>query len=225
MGIVVAIDGPAGSGKSSTAKEVAKRLGFTYVDTGAMYRAITLLAIRRKVSPENSELVVALADLIDIQFRWENGDLRTLLNGEDVSDEIRSAEVAQAVSPVSAIAGVREIMVKRQREMSRENNIVMEGRDIGTNVFPKADFKFYVTADVEVRARRRIGDYQKIGQNLSWEEIVEEIKKRDRIDSSRTHSPLKKAEDAVIIDTTHLTFEEQVEKIIEIVKNRPEMVR
>ncbi|MDD5766013.1 MAG: (d)CMP kinase [Candidatus Marinimicrobia bacterium] len=225
MGIVVAIDGPAGSGKSSTAKEVAKRLGFTYVDTGAMYRAITLLTIRRKISPENSEQVVSLAELIDIRFRWENGNLRTLLNGEDVSDEIRSAEVAQAVSPVSAIAGVREIMVKRQREMSSENNIVMEGRDIGTNVFPKADFKFYVTADVEVRAMRRIGDYQKIGQNLSWEEIVEEIKKRDRIDSSRTHSPLKKADDAIVIDTTHLTFEEQVEKIIEIVKNRPEMVR
>ncbi|MFA4839120.1 MAG: (d)CMP kinase [Candidatus Neomarinimicrobiota bacterium] len=225
MGIVVAIDGPAGSGKSSTAKEVAKRLGFTYVDTGAMYRAITLLTIRKKVSPENSEQVISLANSADIRFRWENGTLRTLLNGEDVSDEIRSAKVAQAVSPVSAIAGVREIMVKRQCEMSRESNIVMEGRDIGTNVFPKADYKFYVTADVEVRARRRIGDYQKIGQNLSWEEIVEEIKNRDRIDSSRAHSPLKKADDAIVIDTTHLTFEEQVEKIIEIVKNRPEMVR
>ncbi|PIS28855.1 MAG: cytidylate kinase [Candidatus Marinimicrobia bacterium CG08_land_8_20_14_0_20_45_22] len=225
MGIVVAIDGPAGSGKSSTAKEVAKRLGFTYVDTGAMYRAITLLAIRRKVNPEVSEQIISLASSTDIRFRWENGDLRTLLNGEDVSEEIRSAEVAQAVSPVSAIAGVREIMVKRQREMSHENNIVMEGRDIGTNVFPRADFKFYVTADVEVRARRRIGDYQKIGQNLSLEEIIKEIKKRDRIDSSRAHSPLKKADDAIVIDTTHLTFEEQVEKIIEIVKNRPEMVR
>lgn len=218
MSIVMAIDGPAGAGKSSTAMEVARRLGFIYIDTGAMYRAITLLVIRNDVSISDECKVISLANMADIRLRWIGNALHTFLNDEDVSEVIRSTEVAQMVSPVSAIGGVREIMVQRQREMAEQGNIIMEGRDIGTNVFPDADFKFFITADVETRARRRIRDYQKIGQNLGIEEIVEEIKKRDRIDSSRKHSPLKKAEDVIVIDTTNLTFEEQVQKIVEIVK-------
>lgn len=219
MGIVIAIDGPAGSGKSSTAREVARQLNFTYIDTGAMYRAITLAVIRQKVAVNDKMTVTKIAEQADIRFTWIDDNLHTILNGEDVSAPIRSAEVAQLVSPVSAIGSVREILVKRQREMANTANIIMEGRDIGTNVFPQADFKFYLEADLETRARRRIADYQKIGQNLTIPEIMAEMQKRDKIDSSRQHSPLKKAADAIVIDTSDLQFQEQVEKILTIIKS------
>ncbi|MFA7709747.1 MAG: (d)CMP kinase [Candidatus Neomarinimicrobiota bacterium] len=217
MGIVIAIDGPAGSGKSTTAREVARQLNYTYIDTGAMYRAVTLAVIRANVSVEDHLAVTDIAAQADIRFAWIDDNLHILLNGEDVSSSIRSVEVAQLVSPVSAIGSVRDILVKRQREMANTANIVMEGRDIGTNVFPQADFKFYLEANLETRARRRIADYQKIGQNLSIPEIMAEIEKRDKIDSSRQHSPLKKAADAIIIDTSNLKFEEQVERIIQTI--------
>ncbi|MCK9244242.1 MAG: (d)CMP kinase [Candidatus Marinimicrobia bacterium] len=217
MGIVIAIDGPAGSGKSTTAREVARQLNYTYIDTGAMYRAVTLAVIRANVSVEDHLAVTDIAAQADIRFAWIDDNLHTLLDGEDVSSSIRSVEVAQLVSPVSAIGSVRDILVKRQREMANTANIVMEGRDIGTNVFPQADFKFYLEANLETRARRRIADYQKIGQNLSIPEIMAEIEKRDKIDSSRQHSPLKKAADAIIIDTSNLKFEEQVERIIQTI--------
>lgn len=219
MGIVIAIDGPAGSGKSSTAREVARRLGFTYIDTGAMYRAITLMVLRSETAVDDPVAVTDLAQKANIQFKWIDENLHTILDGEDVSIQIRSAEVAQLVSPVSAIGSVREIMVQRQREMARAGNIVMEGRDIGTNVFPDADFKFFLVANLETRARRRISDYQKIGQNLTIPEIMAEIRKRDEIDSSRQHSPLKKAADAIIIDTSDLQFEEQVGMILDIIRS------
>lgn len=218
MGIIVAIDGPAGAGKSSTAKEVAFQLGFVYIDTGAMYRAVTLEVIRSNVDVSNENQVTLIAKKSNIQFRWINKYLHTFLNSEDVSDEIRSSEVADLVSPVSAIPGVRDVMVKCQREMAKRDNIVMEGRDIGTNVFPSADFKFYLDADIDVRAKRRISDYKKIGQELTLEEIKKEIKIRDKIDSSRRYSPLKKAYNAIIIDTTNLSFKEQVEMIVNRVK-------
>ncbi|MBL7136016.1 MAG: (d)CMP kinase [Candidatus Marinimicrobia bacterium] len=218
MGIIVAIDGPAGAGKSSTAKEVAFQLGFIYIDTGAMYRAVTLEVIRSNVDVSNENQVTLIAKKLNIQFRWINKYLRTFLNNEDVSDEIRSSEVADLVSPVSAIPGVRDVMVKCQRDMAKRDNIVMEGRDIGTNVFPSADFKFYLDADIDVRAKRRISDYKKIGQELTLKEIKKEIKIRDKIDSSRRYSPLKKAYNAIIIDTTNLSFKEQVEMIVNRVK-------
>ncbi|MCK4689733.1 MAG: (d)CMP kinase [Candidatus Marinimicrobia bacterium] len=218
MGIIVAIDGPAGAGKSSTAKEVAFQLGFVYIDTGAMYRAVTLEVIRSNVDVSNENQVTLIAKKSNIQFRWINKYLHTFLNNEDVSDEIRSSEVADLVSPVSAIPGVRDVMVKCQREMAKRDNIVMEGRDIGTNVFPSADFKFYLDADIDIRAKRRISDYKKIGQELTLEEIKKEIKIRDKIDSSRRYSPLKKAYNAIIIDTTNLSFKEQVEMIVNRVK-------
>lgn len=218
MGIIVAIDGPAGAGKSSTAKEVAFQLGFVYIDTGAMYRAVTLEVIRSNVDVSNENQVTLIAKKSNIQFRWINIYLHTFLNSEDVSDEIRSSEVADLVSPVSAIPGVRDVMVKCQREMAKRDNIVMEGRDIGTKVFPSADFKFYLDADIDVRAKRRISDYKKIGQELTLEEIKKEIKIRDKIDSSRRYSPLKKAYNAIIIDTTNLSFKEQVEMIVNRVK-------
>ena len=218
MGIIVAIDGPAGAGKSSTAKEVAFQLGFVYIDTGAMYRAVTLEVIRSNVDVSNENQVTLIAKKSNIQFQWINKYLHTFLNNEDVSDGIRSSEVADLVSPVSAIPGVRDVMVKCQREMAKRDNIVMEGRDIGTKVFPSADFKFYLDADIDVRAKRRVSDYKKIGQELTLEEIKKEIKIRDKIDSSRRYSPLKKAYNAIIIDTTNLSFKEQVEMIVNRVK-------
>lgn len=218
MGIIVAIDGPAGAGKSSTAKEVAFQLGFVYIDTGAMYRAVTLEVIRSNVDVSNENQVTLIAKKSNIQFQWINKYLHTFLNSEDVNDEIRSSEVADLVSPVSAIPGVRDVMVKCQREMAKRDNIVMEGRDIGTKVFPSADFKFYLDADIDVRAKRRVSDYKKIGQELTLEEIKKEIKIRDKIDSSRRYSPLKKAYNAIIIDTTNLSFKEQVEMIVNRVK-------
>lgn len=220
MGIVIAIDGPAGAGKSSTAKAVAQRLGFTYIDTGAMYRAITYLVIQHKVDVKDEARIIELAAQAKIDFRWQDGELHTYLNDRDVTREIRSTEVANLVSPVSAIGGVREIMVGMQRALGRDTNVVMEGRDIGTRVFPDAEFKIFLQADLETRARRRIKDYQKIGQDIPVAEIIAEIERRDTIDSSRAHSPLMQAADAVVIDTSNLTFEEQVNKIIALIQNK-----
>lgn len=220
MGTIVAIDGPAGSGKSSTAKEVARRLNFTYVDTGAMYRAATLATIRKNIDINDEEQITQLVRNLDIRFRWIDNTHHTFLDGKDVSDDIRTSAVAAMVSPVSAIPGVRVVMAAQQRAMAEIDNIVMEGRDIGTNVFPNADFKFYMDADIQVRAKRRMGDYQDLGQPLTIEKIIEELRKRDDIDSSRSHSPLKKADDAIIIDTTHLNFQEQVDRIVAIVTKK-----
>lgn len=218
MGEVVSIDGPAGAGKSTTAKQVAQELGFLYIDTGAMYRSVTLAAIRNNVDVEKEDEVTALAADLDIHFEKINGEYHTFMNGEDVSRDIRCSEVADLVSPVSAIGGVRDVLVEQQRKLAENHNVVMEGRDIGTNVFPDAKYKFYLKADVAVRAKRRMKDYQKNGQNLSEEEIIEELKKRDKIDSSREHAPLKKPEDAYVVDTTHLDFDEQVQIIVNRVK-------
>ncbi len=220
MGIVVAIDGPAGAGKSSTAKEVARQLDYVYVDTGAMYRAVTLIVLEQNIDISDHAKISDIAKNILIEFRWIDDVFHTFVDNVDVTDKIRSKEVVSMVSPVSVIPEVREILANNQRKLADTDNIVMEGRDIGTNVFPNAEFKFYITADVEVRAKRRIHDYKKIGQDLTVEEIIEKMKQRDKIDSSREHSPLKKAQDAVTIDTSDLTFEEQVGKIVDIVKNK-----
>jgi cytidylate kinase len=224
MGIIIAIDGPAGSGKSTTAKEVAKRLGFLYVDTGSMYRAVTLAAIRNKVTPSNEKEVVNIAKQSVIDFKLNAGEVSTFLNGEDVSEEIRSSKVSKFVSPISAIPGVREVLVEQQRKIGSKNDVVMEGRDIGTFVFPDADFKFYLDADIKERTKRRSKDYRRVGQSLELSEIERELRERDRIDSSRAYSPLKKANDAIVIDTTNLRFEDQVEKIIVYIKNENNIV-
>jgi len=218
MGIVVAIDGPAGAGKSSTAREVARQLNFLYVDTGAMYRAVTLAVLRQAIELSDTDRITALAEQIEIAFEPMEDGLHTLLNGEDVSAAIRSAEVASAVSPVSAIPGVRTVLVEKQRGLGQRNNIVMEGRDIGTHVFPQARFKFFLRADIETRAQRRLQDYRRIGQEIPVSAIIEELKRRDQMDSTRAHSPLKQAEDAIVVDTTHLNFVEQVARIAGIVR-------
>jgi cytidylate kinase len=218
MGKIIAIDGPAGSGKSSTAREVARRINYVYIDTGAMYRAVTLKVIEKNIDINDTNKIAEEAQNLDINFKWIDDEHHTFLDNRDVSKEIRTTAVANLVSPVAVIPAVREHLAALQREMGKTENIVMEGRDIGTNVFPDADFKFYMIADVRVRAQRRIKDYQKVGQKVSIDDIIKEIQNRDKIDSSRTHSPLKKAEDAIEIDTSTLDFEEQVEKIIEIIQ-------
>ncbi len=221
--LIVAIDGPASSGKSTTAKLLAEKLGYLYIDTGAMYRAITLLAIRHKIL-DNQEEIIKLTKEIDIQLKFEKGQTLVFVDGVDVSEEIRSMEVSNQVSPISKIEEVRNIMVQKQRSMGKNGGVVMEGRDITTVVFPDADIKIFLNATIEERANRRVKEYHSKGINISFDQVVENIRERDRIDSSREVSPLRKSEDAIEIDTTNLTIDEQVnlifQKVKEIISNR-----
>lgn len=204
----IAIDGPSGSGKSSVAKAVAKRLGLLHLDTGGMYRTLGYKVIKDGLSLENIEEVLKNLDLKIVNKKF-------FLDGEDVSEKIRSNEVSKIASKVSSIKSVREYMVNLQREISSNNDVILDGRDIGTIVFPNAEVKIYLTASPEVRANRR---YLEDG-SLSYEKILEDILKRDYDDSHREHSPLKVADGAKIIDTDNLSFEEVVEKIIGVIKN------
>lgn len=218
-GLVIAIDGPSASGKSTTAKLVAHRLGYTYIDSGAMYRAVTLAAIRAGIDPADASAVEELAAGLVIRFRCnEDGSLQTLLNGEDVSGEIRTPEVTSLVSQVSTYAGVRNAMVELQRAMSREGGVVLDGRDIGTVVFPNADVKVFMVADIGARASRRREDMVVMGEALTVETIAEDLERRDYLDSHREISPLRKAEDAVQIDTSGVTIEQQVEQVLDLVR-------
>ncbi len=215
---IIAIDGPAGSGKSTSAKLIAQKFGFLYIDTGAMYRAITLAAIRKNVL-NNSEDIIRLAKNYEIELSYSESGTKVFLNGEDVTEEIRSPEVNLNVSPVSKIQGVREALVSKQRLMASKNNgTVMEGRDIGTVVFPNADVKIFLTASIEQRAERRAKEYQAKGTIIPFEEIKSNIQTRDKIDSTRENSPLVKAKDAHEVDTSNITIEQQVAKIIKIVE-------
>ncbi len=213
---VIAIDGPAGAGKSTVAKAVARALGFAYIDTGAMYRAIALKAIERGVPVENEEEIVALARATRLEFvRDEAGETRLLMDGRDVSQAIRRPEVGRLSSPVSAIAGVRRVLVERQREMGREGGVVMEGRDIQTNVFPEAEVKIFLTASPEERARRRQRDLRARGIDLPYDEVLAEIRERDERDSSRPLNPLRKAPDALEVFTDDLSIDDVVERILQ----------
>jgi CMP/dCMP kinase len=215
--LVVAIDGPAGSGKSTSAKRVAERLGFLYIDTGAMYRAVTLLALENNVL-SNPEEISKLTSTADIKLDFSGGKTEVFLNGTNVTTGIRSKEVNENVSEVSKIKFVREALVRMQRDMVKDSSIVMEGRDIGTVVFPDADVKIFLTASLEKRTERRLKEYQTGGSFFEIEDIKKNLQQRDKIDSTREESPLVKADDAVEIDTSASTFEEQVNKIINIVK-------
>ncbi|MEE2877306.1 MAG: (d)CMP kinase [Candidatus Neomarinimicrobiota bacterium] len=218
--MIVAIDGPAGSGKSSTSRRVADRLGFLYLDTGAMYRVATLAVVLESIDVNDDERMDACTESMEIDF--DKSGSRIFLNGVEVSREIRSQEVTEAVSAVSASAPVRRRMVNMQRRIAGNRNAVVEGRDIGTVVFPQADFKFFMIADVTERAKRREKDLAELGIEQTVEEIVEDLKRRDRLDSSRTISPLQKAGGAVEIDTTAMTMNEQVDLIVENVRERLE---
>lgn len=217
-GLIIAIDGPAGSGKSTSAKLIAKKLGYLYIDTGAMYRAITYLALKNKVVKDESR-ILELARKSKIELKYNDGNLVVMLNDHDISNEIRSTEVNANVSDVSKISAVRKLLVEKQRELGEKNNgVVMEGRDIGTVVFPNADVKIFLTASLDTRADRRAKEYFQNGSEVIIEDIKNNLSNRDRIDSSRKDSPLIKAPDAIAIDTTNVTIEEQVNLIIQEVK-------
>lgn len=219
-GKVIAIDGPAGSGKSTTARLLAARLGYIYLDTGAMYRAVTLFALRNDVSPDDARALEAIAGKVVIEFKPEGDGNRVFLNGEDVSAAIRSPEVTAAVSQVSAHPGVREAMVRQQREIAIKGSVVAEGRDTTSVVFPEADLKVYLEASPAERARRRLIDFTRLNISSSIEEQMKDLQRRDAYDSGRAHSPLTRTGDAVVIDTTNLTVEEQVDRIIKLAKSR-----
>lgn len=213
--IIITIDGPAGSGKSVTAKEIARRLNIPFLNTGAMYRALTYAALQ--INAKSEEEIIALAEKIEISFLNIDGEQKVLLNEKDVTKEIKSVEVDKNVSRISAIPKVREIMVIKQQKYGEYNSLVAEGRDTGTVVFPNADFKFYMKASNEERARRRFEELKQKGESAVYEDVLRGIIERDKLDSEREISPLKKADDAIEIDTTNLTFEEQVEKILSII--------
>jgi len=217
--MIIAIDGPAASGKSTTAKLVAKKLKFSHLDTGGMYRCIALSFLRNDISFVDNSSSRKLVEDTKLELDNKNGRQLFILNGEDVTIEIRNENVTNSVSIVSSLSFIRKHLVGLQRDFARKNNSVIEGRDIGTVVFPNADFKFFLIADDKVRAERRQLDLIKYGENRPIHQIIEEIRKRDRFDSERKDSPLLKAENAVEIDTSYLSINEQVDFIIKIVKS------
>ena len=214
----VAIDGPASSGKSTISKLIAKENHFVYLDTGAMYRVVTLAVLRNKISIDDHEAIEKLVQTIEIGFSMQDGKQSVYMNGEDVTDEIRSVEVTKNVSAVSAIKEVRTRLVHLQQEIAENHSIIMDGRDIGTVVLPQAEIKIFLVASVEERAKRRFIENQEKGIEMSYEELVEDIRRRDHIDSTRKESPLKKADDAIEIDTTTMTIEDVVKTVTALIQ-------
>lgn len=218
--ITIAIDGPVGAGKSCIAALVAKRLGILYLDTGAMYRAVGLYMLRNGIDPHDAINVAKRAPLVHVDVRYEEGEQRVLLGGEDVSEAIRNNEVSMAASAVSAVAVVRHLMVSRQQEIARARSLVMDGRDIGTCVLPEATLKVYLTAAPEERARRRCQQLAQKGVDVPLEQVLSELKARDHADMTRIVSPLRQADDAVLIDSTSLTIEQVVDRILALVDEK-----
>ena len=214
----VAIDGPASSGKSTISKLIAKENNFLYLDTGAMYRVVTLAVLRNHISLEDYDAIYELVQNIDIRFSMKDGKQIVFMNKEDVTDEIRSVEVTRNVSAVSAIKEVRTRLVHLQQEIAENHSIIMDGRDIGTVVLPQAEIKIFLVASVEERAKRRFIENQEKGIEMSYEELVEDIRRRDYIDSTRKESPLRKAEDAIEIDTTTMTIEDVVKTVTALIQ-------
>ncbi|MEI8112566.1 MAG: (d)CMP kinase [Bacteroidia bacterium] len=217
--IIVAIDGHSSCGKSTIARALAVRFGYVFIDSGAMYRAVTLFALRRNLISDGTvkrEELISLLSEIKIEFIYNPASQKSdmYLNGENVEEEIRQLLVSQNVSPVATIAEVRQAMVRLQQEMGRKKGIVMDGRDIGTAVFPDAELKFFVTASAEIRAKRRFDELSAKGETVSFEEVRKNIQERDRIDSTRAASPLRKADDALVLDNSFMTQEEQLDWVI-----------
>jgi cytidylate kinase len=215
--IIIAIDGPAASGKSTLAKLIAEKLNFVYMDTGAMYRAITFIAIRNGVINDINS-IISIAESIDIKLKFENGITHVFVDGEEVTDFIRTPEVNAKVSDVSKIPDVRREMVKIQKRVGKNCNIVAEGRDITTVVFPNADIKIYMNADIDVRAQRRFKELSEQNIKITLDEVKNNLKERDLIDSGREVSPLRKADDAFELDTTSISVDSELEKILLLVE-------
>lgn len=216
--ISVAIDGPAGAGKSSLARAAAKELGFIYVDTGAMYRTVALALLRAGVENQDTDGVKALLDRINIELKFVNGEQRVFLDGEDVSDKIRTPEVSMRASSSSALGAVRAFLLDKQRDLAKTNDVLMDGRDIGTVVLPNATVKIFLTASPEERARRRFLELQAKGAPDTYEQVYEDMVKRDYDDSHRAIAPLKPADDAITVDTTGLEIEQSLALILKTVR-------
>lgn len=216
----VAIDGPGGAGKSSVARRVAGALGFLYVDTGALYRAIGLFMLKKGADPGDSHSVIPLLKEISVSLKYKGGEQRVYLNETDVSDQIRSDDVSMAASRVSPIPEVRSFLLSLQRNIAEENNVVMDGRDIGTVVLPNAEVKIFLTASLEERAKRRYQQLLRKGMKANYADVLADLKQRDYNDSHRSIAPLKQADDAVLVDTTGDTLEQSVARMIQIVKSK-----
>jgi cytidylate kinase len=222
--MTVAIDGPAGAGKSTVAQRVAKQLGYLYIDTGAMYRAATWIALQNRADLNDARKIVQLVESADIQLKQPDessqGRVRVVVDGDDMTMIVRSRIITKFVSQISAIAGVRQILVKKQQEMAAAGGVVMDGRDIGTVVLPLADVKVYLTASVTIRAERRMKELKQLGQLADLTTLIKETETRDRLDMTREVSPLRQAPDAVPIDTDHLSIDEVVQKVLDLVRQK-----
>lgn len=216
----IAIDGPAGAGKSTIAKAIAKKLGFVYVDTGALYRTAGVFALENSIEISDNESLKQLLKYTKIDIKYENGEQRVYCGGEDYSLKIRTPQASMAASDISKIPFVREYLLSLQRDIASENNCIMDGRDIGTVVLPNAQIKIFLTADVEERARRRYKELLEKGSSTSFEEVLEDMKKRDYQDSHRAIAPLKPAQDSVVVDTSKFSLEQSIEKMLETIKQR-----
>ncbi len=216
----IAIDGPAGAGKSSIAKEAARRLGFIYVDTGALYRTVALNAIRNNVSLNDPAAIAETLPNAKISLAFADGTQRVMLNGEDVSEQIRTPDVSAGASKVSAVPAVRQYLFDLQKNLAAENDCLMDGRDIGTVVLPNAQLKVFLTASPEERARRRWNQLKEAGTEADYDEILKDVNQRDYQDTHREIAPLKQADDAILLDTTHMNFEEVVAELLRLTEER-----
>ena len=218
--MIISLDGQSGTGKSTLAKIVAEKLGFNYLNSGMLYRALTYYFITNNVLPDNYKLINSLLENMVIEVSFKNGQQYVKINKNDLSPFISCREVQQNVSFYSQILEIRKKITDFQRKFAISNNIVVEGRDVGTNVFHNADYKFFIVCDIIVRAKRRLADLQKMGQSISFDEVLNSLKKRDYLDMTRKYSPLKKADNAIVIDTSNSTINESVNLILSYINNR-----
>ena len=216
--ISVAIDGPSGAGKSTVARAAAARLGYVYVDTGAMYRAIGLAVCRKGISGDDTAGILATLPAVELSIRYQDGAQHILLCGEDVSEAIRTPQIAQHASKVSAVPEVRQFLLDTQRNMAENGNILMDGRDIGTVILPDAPVKIFLTASAEARAQRRYLELCEKGQQVTLDEVLRDIRQRDHQDMTRAVAPLRQAEDAVLLDTSDITLEQSIESVLRIIR-------